>query len=146
MGNVWQITQVSLHPAYQRGVFCIPRIGVPSIFIEAKRRRKRSRHCPSLSLFVTFISPPHLFFSFTFIRLTIFTFESLSLSLFLFLFLCLSFSFYGPHSAVGGTLLSFVFQRIEFDRLAETLERFTWRDNKHFHFFARRNRFSGDGT
>lgn len=29
MGNVWQITtQVSLHPAYRRGVFCIPRKGV----------------------------------------------------------------------------------------------------------------------
>ena len=109
MGNVWQITQVSLHPAYQRGVFCIPRIGVPSIFIEAKRRRKRSRYCPSLLSLLS--SPPlpllHLF-------VLRFSRSNLSLSL----FLCSSFSFYAPHSAVGGTLLSFAFQRIEFDRLA----------------------------
>lgn len=80
-------------PRLPRGVFCIPWKRVPSIFIEAKRRRKRSRYRPSL---LSLLSPsPLLLPSPTFIH-TVLRFSRLNLFLSLFIFSSFLFAYVVP--------------------------------------------------
>lgn len=138
MGNVWQITQVSLHPAYQEGCFASLEKGFRA-YLSRQNDVVNAHDIVPLSF--RYFHPPaprprSYFYSY---RLTFFTFESLSFSFYLFVL------FVRIRSPIDRTLSSFAFQRMEFDRLARPSS-VTRDETTSFFISSREKSFLRDGT
>lgn len=135
MGNVWQITQVSLHPAYQEGCFASLEKGFRA-YLSRQNDVVNAHDIVPLSF--RYFHPPPFSYFYSY-HLTFFTFESLSFSFYLFVF------FVRIRSPIYRTLSSFAFQRMEFDRLARPSS-VTRDETTSFFISSREKSFLRDGT